>query len=194
MYTWLRVPCSYFLYVIFFWHLYAIWKEEPPVFLFFSNFSLLLHRFLFLWYWWNFSSFPVYLWYCRFENELIVAIGKGEPAAVMSEYGFKWVLNVQIITYLRAQMHNKSSVECISFLGVCLFSLEKFSPWMNMHHTSKTSIPCLNLRAGQLSKRRMAARNHSWDTMFPPTGSKEHLLLVIPLIGDGTSRCLSSNH
>lgn len=26
---------------------------------------------------------------CRFENELIVAVGKGEPAAVMAEYGFK---------------------------------------------------------------------------------------------------------
>lgn len=24
-----------------------------------------------------------------FENELIVAVGKGEPAAVMAEYGFK---------------------------------------------------------------------------------------------------------
>lgn len=26
---------------------------------------------------------------CRFENELVVAVGKGEPAAVISEYGFK---------------------------------------------------------------------------------------------------------
>lgn len=26
---------------------------------------------------------------CRFENELVIAVGKGEPAAVMSEYGFK---------------------------------------------------------------------------------------------------------
>lgn len=25
----------------------------------------------------------------RFDNELIVAVGKGEPAAVMSDYGFK---------------------------------------------------------------------------------------------------------
>lgn len=25
----------------------------------------------------------------RFENELIIALGKGEPALVMSEYGFK---------------------------------------------------------------------------------------------------------
>lgn len=25
----------------------------------------------------------------RYENELIVATGKGEPAVVMSEYGFK---------------------------------------------------------------------------------------------------------
>lgn len=25
----------------------------------------------------------------RYENELIVALGKGEPALVMSEYGFK---------------------------------------------------------------------------------------------------------
>ncbi|OVA18201.1 HAD-superfamily hydrolase [Macleaya cordata] len=30
----------------------------------------------------------------RFENELIVAVGKGEPAAVMSEYGFKNVLSI----------------------------------------------------------------------------------------------------
>ncbi|KAL2332072.1 hypothetical protein Fmac_019653 [Flemingia macrophylla] len=30
----------------------------------------------------------------RFENELIVAVGKGEPAAVMSEYGFKYVLSI----------------------------------------------------------------------------------------------------
>ncbi|XP_044509145.1 uncharacterized protein YKR070W-like isoform X2 [Mangifera indica] len=30
----------------------------------------------------------------RFENELIVATGKGEPAIVMSEYGFKKVLSV----------------------------------------------------------------------------------------------------
>lgn len=26
---------------------------------------------------------------CRFEDELVVAVGKGEPAEVMSEYGFK---------------------------------------------------------------------------------------------------------
>lgn len=25
----------------------------------------------------------------RFDNELIVAVGKGEPALVMSDYGFK---------------------------------------------------------------------------------------------------------
>jgi len=25
----------------------------------------------------------------RYENELVVAVGKGEPAAVMFEYGFK---------------------------------------------------------------------------------------------------------
>lgn len=30
----------------------------------------------------------------RFENELVVAVGKGEPAAVMSEYGFKYVLSI----------------------------------------------------------------------------------------------------
>ncbi|KAA8543975.1 hypothetical protein F0562_021848 [Nyssa sinensis] len=30
----------------------------------------------------------------RFENELIIAVGKGEPAAVMSEYGFKNVLSI----------------------------------------------------------------------------------------------------
>ncbi|XP_057731774.1 uncharacterized protein YKR070W [Arachis stenosperma] len=30
----------------------------------------------------------------RFENELVVAAGKGEPAAVMSEYGFKNVLTI----------------------------------------------------------------------------------------------------
>ncbi|XVF68637.1 hypothetical protein PTKIN_Ptkin11bG0017400 [Pterospermum kingtungense] len=30
----------------------------------------------------------------RFENELIVAVGKGEPAAVMSEYGFKNVISI----------------------------------------------------------------------------------------------------
>ncbi|KAL2486615.1 hydrolase family protein/HAD-superfamily protein [Abeliophyllum distichum] len=30
----------------------------------------------------------------RFENELIIAVGKGEPATVMSEYGFKNVLSV----------------------------------------------------------------------------------------------------
>lgn len=30
----------------------------------------------------------------RFENDLIVAVGKGEPAAVMSEYGFKYVLSM----------------------------------------------------------------------------------------------------
>ncbi|KAF8402786.1 hypothetical protein HHK36_010877 [Tetracentron sinense] len=30
----------------------------------------------------------------RFENELIVAVGKGEPAVVMSEYGFKKVLSM----------------------------------------------------------------------------------------------------
>lgn len=26
---------------------------------------------------------------CRYENKLVVAVGKGEPASVMSEYGFK---------------------------------------------------------------------------------------------------------
>lgn len=30
----------------------------------------------------------------RFENELVVAVGKGEPAEVMSEYGFKNVLSI----------------------------------------------------------------------------------------------------
>ncbi|KAK9913331.1 hypothetical protein M0R45_037149 [Rubus argutus] len=30
----------------------------------------------------------------RYENELIVAVGKGEPALVMSEYGFKKVLSL----------------------------------------------------------------------------------------------------
>lgn len=30
----------------------------------------------------------------RFENELVIAVGKGEPAAVMSEYGFKNVLSI----------------------------------------------------------------------------------------------------
>ncbi|KAK4492012.1 hypothetical protein RD792_002800 [Penstemon davidsonii] len=30
----------------------------------------------------------------RFENELIIAVGKGEPASVMSEYGFKNVLSM----------------------------------------------------------------------------------------------------
>ncbi|KAI9081869.1 hypothetical protein K1719_036131 [Acacia pycnantha] len=30
----------------------------------------------------------------RFENERIVAVGKGEPAAVMSEYGFKNVISI----------------------------------------------------------------------------------------------------
>ncbi|KAK6142078.1 hypothetical protein DH2020_012180 [Rehmannia glutinosa] len=30
----------------------------------------------------------------RFENELIIAVGKGEPALVMSEYGFKNVLTI----------------------------------------------------------------------------------------------------
>ncbi|XP_073066469.1 mitochondrial hydrolase YKR070W-like [Primulina eburnea] len=30
----------------------------------------------------------------RFENELIIAVGKGEPAAVMSEYGFKNVISI----------------------------------------------------------------------------------------------------
>ncbi|KAL5711170.1 hypothetical protein ACHQM5_021659 [Ranunculus cassubicifolius] len=30
----------------------------------------------------------------RYENELVVAIGKGEPATVMSEYGFKKVLSI----------------------------------------------------------------------------------------------------
>jgi hypothetical protein len=26
---------------------------------------------------------------CSFEDDLIVAVGKGEPAVVMSEYGFR---------------------------------------------------------------------------------------------------------
>ncbi|OAY37909.1 uncharacterized protein YKR070W [Manihot esculenta] len=30
----------------------------------------------------------------RFENEFVVAVGKGEPAAVMTEYGFKNVLSI----------------------------------------------------------------------------------------------------
>ncbi|KAH1219051.1 Uncharacterized protein GmHk_13G039279 [Glycine max] len=30
----------------------------------------------------------------RFENDLIVAVGKGEPAAVMTEYGFRYVLSI----------------------------------------------------------------------------------------------------
>ncbi|XP_056165387.1 uncharacterized CDP-alcohol phosphatidyltransferase class-I family protein C22A12.08c-like isoform X4 [Syzygium oleosum] len=34
----------------------------------------------------------------RFENELVVAVGKGEPAAVMSEYGYKNVLSIDEYT------------------------------------------------------------------------------------------------
>ncbi|OWM67956.1 uncharacterized protein YKR070W [Punica granatum] len=34
----------------------------------------------------------------RFENELIIAVGKGEPAAVMSEYGFRNVLSIEEYT------------------------------------------------------------------------------------------------
>ncbi|EEF32142.1 uncharacterized protein YKR070W isoform X2 [Ricinus communis] len=34
----------------------------------------------------------------RFENEFVVAVGKGEPAAVMSEYGFKNVLSIDEYT------------------------------------------------------------------------------------------------
>ncbi|KAK4760612.1 hypothetical protein SAY87_005505 [Trapa incisa] len=30
----------------------------------------------------------------RFENEFVIAVGKGEPAAVMTEYGFKNVLSI----------------------------------------------------------------------------------------------------
>ncbi|XP_022156690.1 uncharacterized protein YKR070W-like [Momordica charantia] len=30
----------------------------------------------------------------RYENELVIAVGKGEPAAVMSEYGFRNVLSI----------------------------------------------------------------------------------------------------
>lgn len=36
-----------------------------------------------------FTNYIFFLLSYRFENELIVAVGKGEPAAVMSEYGFK---------------------------------------------------------------------------------------------------------
>ncbi|XP_010043654.2 uncharacterized protein YKR070W-like isoform X1 [Eucalyptus grandis] len=34
----------------------------------------------------------------RFENKLVVAVGKGEPAAVMSEYGYKNVLSIDEYT------------------------------------------------------------------------------------------------
>ncbi|CAN0923319.1 Uncharacterized protein YKR070W [Linum grandiflorum] len=34
----------------------------------------------------------------RFENDLVVAVGKGEPAAVMSEYGFKNVVSIDKYT------------------------------------------------------------------------------------------------
>ncbi|BBH04892.1 hydrolase family protein / HAD-superfamily protein [Prunus dulcis] len=40
------------------------------------------------------SPLQIYNFDYRFENELIVAVGKGEPAAVMSEYGFKNVLSI----------------------------------------------------------------------------------------------------
>lgn len=40
----------------------------------------------------NFWECTFYL--LRFENELIIATGKGEPAVVMSEYGFKKVLSL----------------------------------------------------------------------------------------------------
>lgn len=32
----------------------------------------------------------------RFENELVVAVGKGEPATVMSEYGFKYGFGFEV--------------------------------------------------------------------------------------------------
>ncbi|KAF9597901.1 hypothetical protein IFM89_022262 [Coptis chinensis] len=32
----------------------------------------------------------------RFQNELVIAVGKGEPAMVMSEYGFKNVLSIDV--------------------------------------------------------------------------------------------------
>ncbi|XP_051113546.1 uncharacterized protein YKR070W-like [Andrographis paniculata] len=51
----------------------------------------------------------------RFENELIIAVGKGEPTAVMSEYGFKNVLSMD--EYTSYFQH--------------IDPLEKFKNWMN---------------------------------------------------------------
>ncbi|KAF1859492.1 hypothetical protein Lal_00010076 [Lupinus albus] len=42
----------------------------------------------------EFNTTITRFFYLRFENEFIVAVGKGQPAAVMSEYGFKNVLSI----------------------------------------------------------------------------------------------------
>ncbi|XP_066395094.1 mitochondrial hydrolase YKR070W-like isoform X3 [Miscanthus floridulus] len=57
----------------------------------------------------------------RFEDDLIVAVGKGEPAVVMSEYGFRLgKLGKQTVTCLRKCTHHMMFIQ--SELKECLLS------------------------------------------------------------------------
>ncbi|XP_020266483.1 uncharacterized protein YKR070W-like [Asparagus officinalis] len=48
----------------------------------------------------------------RFENELVIAIGKGEPVVVMSEYGFKKVLSIDEYTSYFEDIDPLSQFKC----------------------------------------------------------------------------------
>ncbi|EPS60459.1 hypothetical protein M569_14342, partial [Genlisea aurea] len=73
----------------------------------------------------------------RFETELVVAVGKGEPAAVMSEYGFKNVLSID---------------EYASFFEH-IDPLEKFKTWRKqLNDHGKKSIE-ISSRNGPRSQR-----------------------------------------
>ncbi|ONK68788.1 uncharacterized protein A4U43_C05F16000 [Asparagus officinalis] len=48
----------------------------------------------------------------EFENELVIAIGKGEPVVVMSEYGFKKVLSIDEYTSYFEDIDPLSQFKC----------------------------------------------------------------------------------
>ncbi|XP_039163025.1 LOW QUALITY PROTEIN: haloacid dehalogenase-like hydrolase domain-containing 5 [Eucalyptus grandis] len=80
----------------------------------------------------------------RFENELVVAVGKGEPATVMSEYGYKNVLSID---------------EYTSYFD----AIDPLAPYKRW--TTKPGID-QNITSNEMAKRKIAVQTQSVQAAF----------------------------
>lgn len=80
----------------------------------------------------------------RFQNELIVAVGKGEPDVVMSEYGFKYIIPV----YCFFRLFFRSFQVSVFLLDYYLF-LGMYCPSINILLILRILIHWRNSRVGQ---------------------------------------------